>query len=349
MRVSLPFVIAGLALAAVPAAAQDEIERVVARELLRAAPARAYQGRNRGQEQTERVSRKVRVGRDGRVSIANISGDIVVIAGGGDEVSIEAVKRTSGDRSELGNVEVVIEERAGRVEIRAEHNRVRSSRGRDGDSASVDFTVTVPASVSVDVHSVSGSVKVTGVRGSVRAESVSGNVTTTDTPSLELAKSVSGDVSLTGAAADGDLAAGSVSGSVTAKGLKARGLDLNSVSGDVLLTDVTCERLTVKTVSGEVEYTGSIVRNGRYEINSHSGDVRLTLSNPPGFELTANSFSGSVRSELPLTIGGSSTSDRNSRGRRDGSEAHNVRATFGDGSATLSVRTFSGDIVIAKR
>jgi len=347
MRVSLPFVMAGLVLAAGPAAAQDDIERIIVREVTRAAAsARAYQGRSRGQDQTERVSRKVRIGRDGRVSIANISGDIIVTGGGGEEVSIEAVKRTSGDRSELADVEVVIEDRAGRVDIRAEHGRGRSSRGRSGDSASVEFTVTIPATASLDVHSVSGSLKVTGVRGSVRAESVSGNVTTTDTPNLEHAKSVSGDVSLTGAAADGELTAGSVSGSITARGLKARGLDLGSVSGDVLLSDVTCERLTIKSVSGDVEYTGTIVKNGRYEINSHSGDVRLTLANPPGFELNANSFSGSVRSDIPLTIGGDSGSSRGSGRQR---EAHNIRATFGDGSATLSIRTFSGDIIIGKR
>jgi DUF4097 and DUF4098 domain-containing protein YvlB len=344
MRLISPFVLAGLALAAVPAAAQDEILRVAVREVARTAGARAYQGRN-SQEQTERISRKVRIGRDGRVVVANISGDVVVTGGGGDEVSIEAVKRTRGDRSELAEVEVVIEERAGRLDIRAEHGRFRD-RGRRGDSASVDFTVTMPASASLEVRSVSGSVKVGGVRGSVRAESVSGDVTTTDTPNLELAKSVSGDVSLTGAAAEGDLSAGSVSGSITARGLKARGLDLNSVSGDVLLTDVTCDRLTIKSVSGEIEYTGSIVRNGRYEINTHSGDVRLTLSNPPGFELNANSFSGSVRSDLPLTIGGDSGRDRSARGRR---EQHNMRATFGDGSATLNIHTFSGEIVIAKR
>jgi DUF4097 and DUF4098 domain-containing protein YvlB len=351
MRLTMPFVIAGLAMAAVPVGAQDLDRRIVPHEVVRTAKARAYQGRNVGPEQTERFSRKVRIGRDGRVSISNISGDIVVTGGSGDEVSIEAVKRARGDRSELARVEIIVEERAGRVDVRAEHDRDRSDRGRRGDSASVDFTVTVPASASLDVHSVSGSLKVTGVRGAVRAETVSGHVTTTDTPNLEHAKSVSGDVSLTGAAADGDLSAGSVSGSITARGLKARGLDLGSVSGDVTLTDVTCERLTVKSVSGSVEYAGAIARNGRYEINSHSGTVRLVLANPSGFELNANSFSGSIRSDLPLTIGGDTARDRTpsrSRRREDNNE-HNMRATFGDGSATLTIRTFSGDIIISRR
>jgi DUF4097 and DUF4098 domain-containing protein YvlB len=358
MRLSTPFVIAGLALVAVPALAQDEGHRIVARDVTReivreamaAAKPGAYQGRNNGPEQTERFSRKVKIGRDGRFSLSNISGEIVVNGGSGDEVSIEAVKRTRGDKSELTNVQITVDDRAGRVDVRTEHEQNRRDRNGRSDHVSVDYTVTVPASVSVDLHSVSGSVKVSGIHGSLRAESVSGDVTIVDAPRLEAAKTVSGDVSLTGVTADGDLSASSVSGNVRAKGLKARGLDLGSVSGDVTVSDVTCERLGVKSVSGNVEYGGAIVKSGRYEINTHSGTVRLLLTNPAGFELNANSFSGSIRSELPLAIGGDSgrRDDRNRGSRRD-SVNHSMRAKFGDGSATLVLRTFSGDIVIAKR
>jgi DUF4097 and DUF4098 domain-containing protein YvlB len=356
MRLSTPFVIAGLALVAVPALAQDDTRRIVVRDVTRevvrevmgAVKPGAYQGRNNGPEQTERFSRKVKIGRDGRFSLNNISGEIVVSAGSGDEVSIEAVKRTRGDRSELANVQIMVDDRAGRVDVRTEHEQNRRDRNGRSDHVSVDYTVTVPASVSVDLHSVSGSVKVTGVHGSLRAETVSGDVVVVDAPRLEAAKTVSGDVSLTGVTADGDLSAGSVSGNVRAKGLKARGLDLGSVSGDINVSDVTCERLGVKSVSGNVEYAGGISKGGRYEINTHSGTVRLVLANPGGFELNGNSFSGSIRSELPLTIGGDSGRNDSARRGRD-SGNHSMRATFGDGSATLVVRTFSGDIIITKR
>ena len=100
-----------------------------------------------------------------------------------------------------------------------------------------------------------------------------------------------------------------------------------------------------------------IARDGRrgvrlttlgYDVNVHSGNVRFGLSNPSGFELSANTFSGNIRSELPLTIGGDPR-DRDGNGRRRGMSNRSMRATFGDGSATLTLRTFSGDIVIAKR
>jgi DUF4097 and DUF4098 domain-containing protein YvlB len=335
MRLTLPFVMAGLAVAAaVPAVAQDDGHRIVLRGMVRTLRTGAYQGRNNGPEQTERFSRKVKIGRDGRVSLANIAGDIVVTAGSGDEVSIEAVKRTRGDRSELARVQIIVDERAGRVDVRTEHEQNRTDRNGRSDRVSVDYTVTVPTSASVDLHSVSGSLRVTGVHGALRVETISGNVTTNDTPKLENAKTVSGDLSLTGAASDGDLSGTSVSGNVTARGLKAHGLDLGSVSGNISVTDVSCERLGIKSVSGNVEYSGGIARTGRYEINSHSGSVRLVLANPAGFELNANSFSGSIRSDLPLTIGGDSSRSNRTPGRRmDRMNSHNMRATFGDGSA----------------
>ena len=348
-HIKLPLTIA-LALAAVPAAAQDPYDRdprLVIRERVRdvvrkeelAKRTGAYQGRNRGPEQTERFSRKVKIGRDGRLSLENIAGNIVVTGGSGDEASIEAVKRTTGDASQLASVHIEVEERPGRVDIKTDHTA-------RNDRVSVDYTVTVPATAGVNLKSISGNVKVASVQGPVRAESISGTVTAASTPRLELAKSVSGDVDLTDTSADADLNASSISGSVRAKGLKARALDLGTVSGDVVLTNVACERISIRSVSGDVEYSGALARTGRYEINSHSGTVRLALSSDIGFELNANSFSGSIRSDLPLTLG--ATRPGNER-RRPGPMQHATRGVFGDGSATLTIRTFSGDVVITKR
>jgi hypothetical protein len=360
MRPTL-FVLVMTCAAVAPAIAQDSHDpdsRLVIRErdVIRALPPtivkekvvlRAYQGRNRGPEQTDRFSRKIRIGRDGRLSVANISGDIVVNTGAGDEVTIEAIKRTTGDRDELARVQILVDERPGRVDIRTEHEQYRDRRDRRGDHVSVDYTITMPATASADVHSVSGSLKVTAVRGAVRAETISGDVTIADAPKVELAKSVSGNVTLSGVASDGDLSAGSVSGNVIARSLKVHALDLNSVSGNLRVTDVTCDRLAAKSVSGGVEYDGAITRGGTYDFNVHSGTVRLILADPAGFVLNANSFSGSVRSDLPMTIGGDR--DRDRRGRGDIMRNRSMRATYGDGSATVTVRTFSGDIIIAKR
>ena len=299
--------------------------------------------RSNGPTQTEHFSRKIKLGNNGSFSISNVSGDIVITAGSGDQVSIEATKSTQGTTEDLAAAEIVVDERAGRVDVRTEYPR-GSANPRRNTGVSVDYQITVPSSASVDVHSVSGNVKVTGVQGAVRAGTVSGSLTAASLKNLTSASAVSGDVTLTGAGTDADLRAASVSGNVRANGLKARGLEVESVSGQIVLSDVSCERLTAKSISGNVEYSGTLTSAGRYDINTHSGTVRLTLPSSTGFEFNASTFSGSIRSDLPLTLGG----DRGEIRTRGGNN-RTIRATFANGSAALNVRTFSGDIVITKR
>jgi hypothetical protein len=341
MRRSFGFA-AAFVVAATAASAQT-VDVHVIRQTIRNA-SHAYQGRDRGPEQTDRFTGKYKIGRDGRVSVANISGDIVVTGGSGDEVSVDAVKRTRGDRSTLADVQVQVDNAPTRVEIRTEYP------GRSRTNVSVDYTIGVPNGASVELHSVSGSIKVTGVRGAVRIESISGGVTASDTPNVELAKTVSGDVSLSGIATDGNVTAGTVSGTITAKGLKAKRLDLNSVSGDMTLTDVNVASVHAKAVSGSFEYTGALQKGGDYDVNMHSGTIRFSLANPSGFYLNADTFSGAIRTDFPVTIGGNNTRDDNNDGSRRGMRmGQSIRGSNGDGSATLTLRTFSGSIVIAKR
>ena len=334
---------AAIATAAATASAQS-IDAHALRESMRSAFHSAYQGRDRGPEQTDRFSGKYKIGRDGRVSVSNISGDITVTGGSGDEVSLDAVKHTRGDRGALGDVRIQVDNTPTRVDVRTEYPRMSHS------NVSVDYTLTVPNGASVELHSISGTIKVSGVRGTLRVETISGNVSAADTPNVELAKTVSGDVSLSGISTDGNVTAGTVSGSVTARGLKAKRLDLNSVSGDVTLTDVNVASVHAKSVSGSFEYTGAIQKGGDYDVNVHSGTIRFSLSNPSGFYLNADSFSGSIRTDFPVTIGGTASQDSDSgRGRRGMRMGQSIRGSNGDGSATLTLRTFSGSIVIAKR
>jgi DUF4097 and DUF4098 domain-containing protein YvlB len=302
---------------------------------------RLYQGR-RPPEETDRLSRRVRVGKDARISITNVSGEIVVSASSGDEVSINAVKR--GSRSDFDRVRIVIDDRPGRVDIRTDYG----PPWRDGNSVSVDYTVTVPADASLDLHSVSGRIRVDGVKGSLRLGTVSGNIASTNAPKVEYLRTVSGEVALGGISHDGTLSVSSVSGNIALNGVKTRTLDVNTVSGEIRLRDAAVEGLTAKSLSGGFEYAGTLAKTGRYDVNSHSGGVRFALADTTGFELSAGSFSGSIRSDFQMTIGGDrNPTIRSGRGRRGPGDS--LQATYGDGSASLNLRTFSGSIVITKQ
>jgi DUF4097 and DUF4098 domain-containing protein YvlB len=305
-----------------------------------------YWEERQGPQQTERFSRTFKVGAAGVLDLSNISGTIVITGGAGEEMVIDAVKRVRAATSDeakrqLASVTIDATERSGRVEVRTTYATDHIHGG------SVDYTVTMPSGAAVFVRSVSGDVRVTTVKGEVRADSVSGNVVVSGAGPNLRAKSVSGDVTVDASGSNGDASLASVSGNVVARGLRARSVDANSVSGDLRLTDITCDRVNVRTMSGEVDYDGPLSKGGRYEMRSHSGNVRLVMAGATGFEVDASTFSGTFRSDFPVTLrsmGGESRGDRHGD-RRGGS----VQGTYGDGSAVLVLGSFSGNIVITKR
>ena len=117
-----------------------------------------------------------------------------------------------------------------------------------------------------------------------------------------MAKTISGDVTAQNIGTQTTLVLSTVSGTVLGTGLKVRALEAGSVSGDVRLVGSEVERLEAKSVSGNIEFDAPLTKGGRYEFTSHSGNVRITLSGNTGFELDADTFSGSVRSDVPVTL-----------------------------------------------
>lgn len=318
----------------------DQIARFI-EQRLEAQQARR-QARGRGPEFTEQVSKTVRLGRTGTFDLQNVSGDIVITGGGGDDVRLEATKRVrhpneSEARSLLSGITIRIQDRSGRVEVRTDYPRRRNWSG------GVDYSVSVPRDASVTVRSVSGTVRVTSVNGELRTESVSGDVVVSKVRRVRLVKTLSGNVEISDSEAE-ELTTGSVSGDIVIRTLKASGLDAQAVSSALRLTDVVADHASLRTVSGDIDYSGRLLRNGRYQFQSHSGDVRVAPADARGFAIEATTFSGDVRSDYALTLQGTPGSAPG-RGRRERS----IRGTFGDAGATLTLQSFSGDIVLSRR
>jgi len=335
--------LAALAAPATPARAQMLPERIRAvindRGEMRTAP--YQQGR---EEQTSRETKTVKIGPDGELSLSNISGDIVVTRANGSDATIEIVKsaraRTADDARELlALVNVTVTERAGRAEVKTVYPQGDEMRrnNRRNINVSVNYTVATPPGTRLMVNSISGSIRVSDIKGDVSANSVSGTVRIANGGRIAAAKSVSGDVEIIDTQTDGAIEVQSVSGGVTLRKVAARRIDVGSVSGSVTVQDITCDRVEAHSVSGGVEFGGPLAKGGRYEFNSHSGDVRVVLAGSTGFELEANSFSGTIHSDLPIKLQGDI-------GRR-----RSMQGVYGDGSAVLNVTTFSGSVVISKK
>lgn len=289
------------------------------------------------------------------LELSNISGDIVVVAGAGRDAKIESTRHGYGDtpeeaRRQLAMLEVNLTTSGdGRGQVSSRYNP--GSRGRSRNvRSSVDYRVTAPPHVRIRAKSISGNLEVARMKGDLSLESISGNIRIDAGTRVSLAKTVSGDVEISGVTGDEPLVVSSMSGTVRLRSLKARYLDISSVSGDLVVKDVACERAELQTLSGNVDYAGRLLKNGRYEMKAHSGDIRLALGGEIGFDVEANSFSGKIRSDLPI---------RN-EAEEEGGEVYAggvrvnlpkralLRGTYKDGSATIELTTFSGNITITK-
>ena len=288
-------------------------------------------------EVTESFTQTLRLGRNGTFDLQNAAGNIVVNGGGGDEVRIDAVKSVrhrleATARAALSDVRINVTERGGNVEVRTEQPR------RGNAVSAVEYTVAVPRGASVVLQTVSGDVRVTNIGGELRAQSMSGSITAASVRRVRELRSVSGTIDLSDGESD-ELTAHTLGGDVLVRNLKGRVLDLQTVTGDVRLMGVEVERARLESMAGDLDYSGRLARSGRYEFQTHSGDIRLSPSGNPGFDLQATSFSGALRSEYTL------------KAQQDDARAPNesMHGTFGDASAAVTAQSFSGDILILKR
>ena len=112
-------------------------------------------------------------------------------------------------------------------------------------------------------------------------------------------------------------------------------LIVDGFSSEVRLTDISGP-VRVKTFSGGVHVAARSWKDGDdVTVNTFSGDVTLRLPDSARGNITFDSFSGSFKSDLPVTL--QSSDKRNFRGSLNGG-----------GNTDFRLKTFSGDVSIQR-
>jgi hypothetical protein len=213
----------------------------------------------------------------GLLEIVNTNGQITAEASDGALVEITADRsaRAASDdaaRDLLARIDMREEVGEGRVRI---ETRAPSSRGMGGHE--VRYTVRVPAGVHVDLRTVNGGVRLTGLDGAVRARATNG-------------------------------------------GIVGRGLQAQVVEGRVTNGGVEVELLTL------------LGPEGRVELGSTNGGIRLDLPADSRATLSARAVNGGVQADnLALTITGEQTRRR-------------VEGTLNGGGARVELSTTNGGV-----
>ncbi len=207
--------------------------------------------------------------------------------------------------------------RVGHIEERAYQRNV-----------SISYEIEVPAETAVKSDTGSGDQIVSGVTGPVQAGAGSGTVTVTDLGGSVDAHTGSGSIRAEGIG--GAFKARTGSGSVSLAQNGPGDVEVSTGSGSIDLSGIN-GALRAHAGSGRITAEGE--QNGRWDLETGSGSIRVRLPQDAGFELNAQSGSGQVYTDHPITVRG-----RIDRGRLSGQ----VRG----GGPLLQVRAGSGTIRI---
>jgi hypothetical protein len=250
------------------------------------------------------------------------------------EVITGSVRVTTWDRNMI-RVHVTT---TGKAVFDFDANRTRASLTDERRGAgSVICEVTVPLAARVRVTSVAAPITITGIAGLASIHSVSGPVDVTGSPRRIDIENVSGKVHVAGTPAEVNI--NGVSSDISVEGATGR-VNIESVTGPVRVAATRSPRINVTTVSGPLIYDGTFDPDGRYDMESHSGAVTLTLADKANATIEVETFSGTVKTSYP---------NATRRAEDPGEASTNFRYTLGLGGAKVNVTTFSGKVSITQK
>lgn len=259
-----------------------------------------------------RFERTLTVSAQPDLYVSTGAGNINIRPGDGNQIHI--VGHVHAGWNVFGDIDAKITKIVDNPPITQDGNTIKVGLSGEHDlfdHISIDYEVTVPADVALNLHSGSGDVEVDHVGRYLSASSGSGNVRAHGNHGPTDLSSGSGNVELEQEGA-GDVKARSGSGNIKVHGFNGA--------------------LSAATGSGDVEADGKLA--GAAALTSGSGNVVLHLTPDAHFNLEAATGSGDIRVRFP----GAPEQGENSR--------HHLTAPINGGGDTLKARTGSGNIEI---
>jgi hypothetical protein len=251
-----------------------------------------------------------------RLEVHTFTGDVNIKVWNRDAVRVEA------EHSDRQTIEV----RPG------DQSLVIRSRSRVGPNSSVDYTITVPTWMAVNVNGLGTDVMLDGVGADVNVETTRGDVHLRGGSGFISVKSVQGRITIE--RAKGRIEAQTVNDNVQVADTTGD-LTVGTTNGSIVLERIDSANLDASTVNGTIAFDGSIRDKGSYRLTTHNGAVSMAIPDKVNATLRVRTYGGSFRSTFALKL---DDQDRQNR----------FTLTLGDGSARIELESFNGSIALRR-
>ena len=293
--------------------------------------------------------RALKVTGEVNLSVSTGSGHITVRKGSAGAVSIHGIIRASHGHMSDQEAEQKVRALEQNPPISQEGDVIRIGNVGDSDlqrNISISYEITTPEETKLRSETGSGGTTIAGIRGPIEASTGSGGMSIENTGAEVTASTGSGGIdlhnikgnlhastgsgSISGSGLGGAVTAGTGSGSIRIEDNGAGDFDVHTGSGTIEVSGVKGS-LRARTGSGNIEARGE--QTGEWRLHTGSGNVTVKLPQNAAFDLQAQTSSGDIHTDRPITVQGTI-------GR------HELRGKVGAGGPLLDLSTSSGSIRI---
>ena len=261
------------------------------------------------------------------------SGYIHVSPGSDNQVHIMGRVKSNGNSWFGGSSDDAVARVASNPPIDQAGNIIRIGDEHGGDwfhHVSIDYEITTPANTMLVAESGSGDLQISNINGTVKGHTGSGSIRADKLGAGSRLETGSGSIDASNLMGSTTLQTGS--GEIHAGLGSAGDVVAGTGSGDIKLENVQ-GGVKAETGSGSLDISGQ--PTAPWKLETGSGGISLRLGSNAHFTLDAETGSGSVKSDPPLTMTTHGTIDK-----------HHVSGTVNGGGPTIKAETGSGDIHI---
>ncbi len=279
------------------------------------------QARPGGPEGSPKTDQTLDVAKGTRMVLTNNAGEVVVKSWDRDQVRLQAThsERETIDAQTTDNT----------LQVRARTTR--------GPGSLVDFTVTVPRWMPVNLSGTYLEATIEGTAAEVTVETTHGNVHVTGGSGAVVVRSVQGTITV-------EKTAGRVQAITQNEGIRlinvTGDITAQTTNGDIVVQNAQTSNLDASTVNGDVTFSGTVRDSGAYRLTTHSGDIHVGLGGAANATVFVRTFQGDFSADFPIQL-------PEGQSARSGSKRFNF--TLGSGSARIEVQSFNGDIHLARQ
>ncbi|HVN30307.1 MAG TPA: DUF4097 family beta strand repeat-containing protein [Candidatus Binataceae bacterium] len=268
---------------------------------------------------------------DAVVHVTTASGDVNVRPSDGDQVLVQGKIHIDPEQwnSNVLSPQGAIDRLEHDPPIEQNGSTIRIGSIDDPDlsqNISISYTVKIPSTAKLKIRIGSGSLDVHQLGNDVDASTASGHVTITDIKGAVRASSKSGAVDVRSITGTATVAIGS--GPTNGEDLAAP--KVKSTSGPVTFHNVhgSCD---VSVNSGDIKVDGD--PSQAWDLHTSAGNVAISVAQPADFQLNAQTETGDIHNDLPLS-------------QFSGGSSGLLAGSVGNGGPKIDLSTDSGDISI---